>query len=122
MTADGDENNPPNFVHDPCGGCPAEEYIGSVTGIRFFSYVKNIGGDGDITMNIASSTGSTSKKFSVKAGTSYVFQASVPVAASASTSFTYQAQFSGTPGYTDTHAISGFRTTGSPFDMQMNMK
>jgi len=58
----------------------------------------------------------------VKAGTSYVFQASVPVAASASSSFTYQAYFSGNPGYTDTHAVSGFHTTGSPFDLQMNPK
>jgi len=119
---DDDEINPPNFVNDPCAGCPAEEYIGGVTGIRFFSYIKNNGGDGDITMTIASSSGSTSQQFSVKAGTSYIFQASVPVAASGSSSFTYQAQFPGTPGYTDTHAISGFRTSGSPFDLQMNPK
>jgi hypothetical protein len=117
-----DESNPPNVASDPCGGCKTEENIGNVTGIRFFSYVKNIGGDGDITMTIASNSGSTSQKFNLKAGTSYVFQASVPVEASASNSFTYQAQFPGTPGYTDTHAISGYRTTGSPFDLQMNPK
>jgi hypothetical protein len=119
---DNDETDPPNIVGDPCGGCKTEENIGNVTGIRFFSYVKNIGGDGDITMTIASSSGSTSQKFNLKAATSYVFQASVPVEASASSSFTYQAQFPGTPGYTDTHAISGYRTTGSPYDLQMNPK
>jgi hypothetical protein len=119
---DGDATNPPNIVSDPCASCTVEEYIGSGTGIRFFSYVKNIGGDGDITMTIASSSGSTSQKFNLKAATSYVFQASVPVEASASNSFTYQAQFPGSPGYTDTHAISGYRTTGSPFDLQMNPK
>ena len=118
----GDTTNPPNFVADTCSGCPAEEYIGSVTGIRFFSYVKNNGGDGVISMTIGAGSGSATQQFTVSAGTSYIFQASVPVEASATSSFTYQALFPGTAGYTDTHTISGYRTTGAPFNLQMNPK
>jgi hypothetical protein len=119
---DGDETNPPNFVSDPCGGCPADQNIGSVTGIIFFSYVKNNGGAGTISMTIGAGNNSTSQQFNVTAGTSYVFQASVPVEVSGSTSFDYQAQFPGTPGYTDTHSKTGFHVTGAPFDLQMNPK
>jgi hypothetical protein len=119
---DGDETNPPNFVSDPCGGCKTQENIGSVTGIRFFSYVKNDGGDGTISMTIGAGNNSTTQQFNVKAGTSYVFQASVPVEASSTTSFTYVAQFPGTPGYADSHDVSGFHVTGAPFDLQMNPK
>jgi hypothetical protein len=119
---DGDADNPPNFVSDPCAGCKTEEYIGSVTGIRFFSYVKNIGGAGKISMTIGTGSGSATQEFTVTANTSYVFQASVQVEASASSSFTYQALFPGTPGYTDTHAISGYHVSGGPYDLQMNPK
>jgi hypothetical protein len=118
----GDENNPPNFISDPCAGCPKEEYISGNTAIRFFSYVKNNGGAGKISMTIGAGSGSATQQFTVTAGTSYVFQASVPVQASAASSFTYQAQFPGTAGYTDSHTITGFRTTGSPYDLQMNPK
>ncbi|MCX6556525.1 MAG: hypothetical protein NTW95_03690 [Candidatus Aminicenantes bacterium] len=114
---DGDGTNPPNFVADSCGGCPAEEYIG-VTAIRFFSYVKNDGGDGTISMTIGTSSGSATQQFTVTAGTKYTFQSTVPVEVSASTTFTYQAQFAG--GYTDSHTISGYHVTGAPYNLQMN--
>jgi hypothetical protein len=120
---DGDIINPPNFVSDPCGGCPKEENIGSVTGIRFFSYVKNNGGAGIISMTINPGNGSTTQEFNVTAGTSYVFQASVPVEVNAASSFTYSAKFPGSPGYTDTHEDkNGFHVTGAPFDLQLNPK
>ena len=106
----------PNFVADSCGGCPAEEYIG-VTAIRFFSYVKNDGGDGTISMTIGNSSGSATQQFTVTAGTKYTFQSTVPVEVSASTTFTYQAQFAG--GYIDSHTISGYHVTGAPYNLQM---
>jgi hypothetical protein len=115
----GDPANPPNFVSDACGGCPAEQMIGT-TGITFFSYVRNNGGDGDVTMSIDAGNGSTTQKFTVKAGTSYTFQASVPVSVSSSTSFTYYAQFPG--GYTDSHAKSGYHVTGAPYGMQFTAR
>jgi len=120
---DGDDNDvidPPSFTSDTCGGCPVQENIGSVTGIRFFSYVKNIGGSGKISMTIGSGTNTATQQFDVTAGTSYAFQASVPVEASATSSFTYQALFPGPTGYTDSRAINGFRVTGAPFNLQMN--
>jgi|GEM_PF-3461767 len=117
-----DDSNPPNFIKDTCSGCPSEENIGNVTGIRFFSYVKNTGGSGKISMSIGAGDKSASKEFNVTAGTSYVFQASVPVEKSSTTSFTYQAKFPGSSGYTDTHAVSGYHVTGAPFDLQMNPK
>jgi hypothetical protein len=113
----GGETDLPNFVADSCGGCPTEEYIG-LTAIRFFSYVKNDGGDGTIGMSIGTSGGSASQQFTVTAGTRYTFQSTVPVEVSASTTFTYQAYFAG--GYTDSHTISGFHVTGAPYDLQMN--
>lgn len=119
---DNDDSNPPNFIKDTCSGCTSEENIGNVTGIRFFSYVKNTGGSGKISMTIGAGDKSASKEFNVTAGTSYVFQASVPVEKSSTTSFTYQAKFPGSSGYTDTHAISGYHVTGAPFDLQMNPK
>jgi hypothetical protein len=119
---DNNEKNLPNFVSDPCAGCKAQENIGSVTGIRFFSYVKNSGGDGTISMTIGAGNNNATQQFNVKAGTSYIFQASVPVEASSTTSFTYLAQFPGTPGFTDSHAVSGYHVTGAPFDLQMNVK
>ncbi|MCX6554594.1 MAG: hypothetical protein NTZ12_06195 [Candidatus Aminicenantes bacterium] len=118
---DGDGTNPPNFVGDACGGCPAEQYIGS-TGIIFFSYVKNNGGDGTVSMTIGSGSNTTTQQFNVSAGTKYSFQASVPVEVSASTSFTYLAQFPGTPGFTDSHAISGYHVTGAPSGMQFTAR
>jgi hypothetical protein len=117
----GDVTNPPNFVSDACGGCPADQMIGT-TGITFFSYVRNNGGDGDVSMTIDAGNGSTTQKFTVKAGTSYTFQASVPVSVSSSTSFTYYAQFPGTPGYTDSHAKSGYHVTGAPYGMQFTAR
>jgi hypothetical protein len=119
---DPDETNPPNFVNDPCSGCPLQENIGNVTGIRFFSYVKNTGGDGVISMTIGAENNSATKQFNVKARTKYVFQASVPVEASSTTTFTYLAKFPGAPGYTDTHSVTGFHVTGAPYDLQMNPK
>ncbi|MBU4404089.1 MAG: hypothetical protein L6428_12585 [Candidatus Aminicenantes bacterium] len=121
-TDDNNDSNPPNFVSDPCAGCKAEENIGNVTGIRFFSYVKNTGGSGKISMTIGAGDKNASKEFNVTAGTSYVFQASVPVEKSSTTTFTYQAKFPGSSGYTDTHAVSGYHVTGAPFDLQMNPK
>lgn len=121
-TGDNDETKSPNFVSDPCGGCPVQEYIGSVTGIRFFSYVKNIGGSGKISMTIGNGTNTATQEFNVTAGTSYTFQASVPVETSASSSFTYSALFPGTTGYTDSRTINGFYVTGAPYDLQLNSR
>lgn len=118
---DDDVTDLPNFVSDPCGGCKTVEYT-SATVITFFSYVKNNGGDGTITITIDSGSGSSTMQFTVKAGASYVFQASVPVVASSTTSFTYQAVFAGSPGYTDSYSISGYHVTGAPFNLQMNLK
>ena len=117
---DGDETKTPNFVNDPCSGCKSEEYIGNVTGIRFFSYVKNDGGAGVISMTIGTVDYSATQQFTVTAGTSYIFQASVPVEISSTTSFTYQAIFQGSPGFTDTHPVTGFHVTGAPYDLQLN--
>jgi hypothetical protein len=122
---DNDESDKPNFVNDPCPGCKAEEYIyqgATVSGIRFFSYVKNNGGDGIVSMTIGAGDNNTTMQFTVKAGTRYVFQASVPVAAAGTSTFTYLARFPGTPGFTDTHLITGFNYTGAPYDLQMNLK
>ena len=57
---DGDNNDAktPDFVKETCSGCTQEENIGNVTGIRFFSYVKNNGGSGKISMTIASGSNS----------------------------------------------------------------
>jgi hypothetical protein len=117
---DGNVTDPPNFTSDTCGGCPVQENIGSVTGIRFFSYVKNIGGGGKISMTIGSGTNTATQQFDVTAGTSYTFQASVPVEASATSSFTYLALFPGLTGYIDSRAINGYHVTGAPFNLQMN--
>jgi len=119
---DPDDSKLPNFAVDSCPGCPTQENIGSVTGLRFFSYVKNNGGDGKISMTIGAGTNTTTKEFSVKAGIRYVFQASVPVEKSSTTTFTYLAKFPGTPGYTDSHTVTGYHVTGAPFDLQLNPK
>ena len=92
---DNNETKTPNFIKDTCSGCTSEENIGNVTGIRFFSYVKNTGGSGKIGMTIGAGDKSATREFNVTAGTSYVFQASVPVEKSSSSSFTYQAKFPG---------------------------
>ena len=51
VTGGGDDGNDdaekPNFVQETCSGCVRDEQIksaGKVTGYRFYSYVKNIGG------------------------------------------------------------------------------
>jgi hypothetical protein len=121
---DGNNNDQkkPSFIKDTCSGCIQQENIGNVTGIRFYSYVKNTGGSGKISMTIASGNNSATKQFDVTAGTSYVFQASVPVEKSSTTTFTYSAQFPGSPGYTDTRSVTGYHVTGAPFDLQMNVK
>ncbi|TFG80191.1 MAG: hypothetical protein E4H23_03345 [Chrysiogenales bacterium] len=121
-TDDNNDSNPPNFVKDACSGCTSEENIGNVTGIRFFSYVKNNGGSGKISMTIGAGDKSATKQFDVTAGTRYVFHASVPVEKSSTATFTYSAKFPGSPGYTDTHTISGYHHMGAPFDLQMNPK
>lgn len=119
---DPDPNNPPNFVADACAGCPAQENIGSVTGITFFSYVKNIGGAGKISMTIGAGSENATQQFDVTAGTSYIFKASVNVEKLSSASFTYSAKFPGKPGYTDTHNVTGYHHTGAPFNLQMTPK
>jgi hypothetical protein len=119
---DNDNTKTPNFVKEACAGCKAEENIGNVTGIRFFSYIKNTGGSGKISMTIDSGNGNATREFNVTAGTSYVFQASVPVEKSSTSSFTYSAKFPGSPGFTDTHKVTGYHVTGAPFDLQMNPK
>jgi hypothetical protein len=121
---DGNNNDQktPSFIKDTCTGCPPQENIGSVTGIRFYSYVKNTGGSGKISMTIASGNNSATKQFDVTAGTRYVFRASVPVEKSSTTTFTYSAKFPGSPGYTDTRSVTGYHVTGAPFDLQLNAK
>ena len=54
------------------------------------------------------------------ANTSYIFRATVTVQAKSTASFTYQAKFPGTAGYTDTHPINGYDFTGGPSDLQLN--
>lgn len=120
-----DDSKTPNFVKDSGSGGPAFEEIkagGIVTGIRFFSYVKNSGGDGKIGMTIGAAGQSATKEFSVKAGTSYIFRASVPAKAASTKSFAYSAKFPGTPGYTDSQTMNGFDCMGAPFDLQLNAK
>jgi hypothetical protein len=107
-----------NFSADTCAGCPPEEYVG-LTAIRFFSYVKNNGDDGTVSMTIGAGNNTATQQFTVTAGTKYTFQATVPVEVSASTTFTYLAQFPGTPGYTDSHTINGYHVTGAPYNLQM---
>ncbi len=122
---DDEDGEKPDFVVETCAGCPVQEFIdqgGTVIGIRFFSYVKNNGDAGKISMAIDAGAGSASKEFDVAAGKSYVFQASVPVEASGSASFTYLAAFPGSPGYTDSHPVSGYRCTGAPYDLQLNAR
>lgn len=119
----GDDSDLPNFVKDACSGCVADEQIksgGAVTGYRFYSYVKNIGGSGTIGMSISAGPGSATKEFSVTANTSYVFTATVTVKAKSSASFTYLAKFPGEAGYTDTHTVNGFDCTGGPSNLQLN--
>ena len=119
---DPDPNNPPNFVADACAGCPTQENIGSVTGITFFSYVKNIGGAGKISMTIGTTGNTTTQQFDVTTGTSYVFQASVHVEKLTTATFVYSAKFPGTSGYTDTRTVTGYHHTGAPFDLRMTPK
>jgi hypothetical protein len=119
---DPDPNNPPNFVADACAGCPAQENIGNVTGITFFSYVKNIGGAGKISMTIGVGGDNATQQFNVTAGTSYVFKASVNVEKSATTTFTYSAKFPGTANYTDAHTVNGYHHVGAPYNLQMTSK
>ncbi|MBN2345519.1 MAG: hypothetical protein JXO51_03950 [Candidatus Aminicenantes bacterium] len=124
-TGGNDDEKLPDFVQDSCAGCADQEFIregGIVTGIRFFSYVKNTGGSGKISMSIASSGGNATRQFDVTAGSRYVFQASVPVETSNTSSFTYMAQFPGTPGYKDTHNVTGYRCTGAPYDLKLELK
>jgi len=120
---DNDDANKPNFVQETCPGCVRDEQVtasGKVTGYRFYSYVKNIGGAGKIGMTIGVGSSSASQEFTVTAGTSYTFRASVTVQAKSTAQFTYQAKFPGTAGYTDTHPINGYDFTGGPSDLQLN--
>ena len=122
----GDDNDDlllPNFVKESCSGCPTDEKImagSTVTGYRFYSYIKNTGAAGKVSMSIGAGNRTASKEFSVTAGTSYVFQSTVTVTAKSSASFTYLAKFPGTPGYTDTHVVNGYDCTGGPSNLQMN--
>jgi hypothetical protein len=117
---DPDPSNPPNFVQDTCSGCPVEENIGNVTGFIFYSYVKNNGGAGKISMTIDPGNGSTTMQFDVTAGTRYRFQATIPVVKSTTTTFTYSAKFPGSPGYTDTRTKTGYHVTGAPTNLRLD--
>jgi hypothetical protein len=119
---DPDPANLPNFVKDACAGCPDQVNIGNVTGITFFSYVKNIGGAGKISMTIGTTGNTTTQQFDVTAGTSYIFQASVHVEKLTTATFTYSAKFPGTAGYTDTRTVTGYHHTGAPFNLRMDPK
>lgn len=119
----GDDSDNPNFIQETCSGCMRDEPFitnGKITGYRFYSYVKNIGATGRIGMSIGVGSSTASKEFAVTAGTSYVFTSTVTVEEKSTASFTYLANFPGTPGYTDTHAINGYDCTGGPSDLQLN--
>ena len=118
---DGDDEDDPSFVQETCTGCMRDEQItsgGLVTGYRFYSYVKNIGGTGKIGMTIGVGSSTASKEFNVTAGKSYTFRAMVTVQQKATASFTYMAKFPGKAGYTDSHAISGYDFTGGPSNLE----
>ena len=121
-----DSNNPPNFIADACGGCPAQENIGNVTGIRFYCYVKNIGGAGKIIITIIAGTSgadNATQKFDVTAGTSYIFKVAVDVTRAASTDrCIIKIKFPGTAGYTDNRVITGYHHSGAPYDLQLVVK
>jgi hypothetical protein len=120
---DADDADDPDFIQETCSGCVKDEQItsgGTVTGYRFYSYVKNIGGTGKIGMTISAGSGTASKEFAVTANTVYVFTATVTVQAKSSASFTYMARFPGKADYTDSHAINGYDCTGGPSDLQLN--
>jgi hypothetical protein len=120
----GDDNNDskkPDFVQDTAMS-PTVQYVPSssnATSITYYSYVKNNGGSGKISMTIGAEGSSATMEFNVTAGTRYVFQATVPVEKSATSSFTYLAKFPGTPGYTDTRSEPGYHHTGAPHNMQL---
>ncbi len=119
----GDDSDNPNFIQETCSGCVRDEPFiinGKVTGYRFYSYVKNIGGTGKIGMSIGVGSNTASKEFAVTADTSYVFTATVTVEEKSTASFTYMANFPGTAGYTDSHTITGYDCTGGPSDLQLN--
>jgi hypothetical protein len=119
---DGDDSKDPDFIQETCSGCLRDEQIktdGKVTGYRFYSYVKNIGGSGKIGMTISTKSGTATNQFDVVAGTSYTFRATVTVQEMSTASFTYLAKFPGTAGYTDSHPISGYDCTGNPKDLQL---
>lgn len=114
----------PDFVQDTATGLTVQ-YIPSssnATSITYFSYVKNIGGKGKISMTLGATGNTATAQFDVTAGTNYVFQATVPVEKSATFSYTYLAKFPGTPGYTDTRSEPGYHHTGAPQNMQLTPK
>lgn len=118
---DDDNSKTPNFVQDTASGLTVQytPSSGNATSIRYYSYVKNNGGSGKISMTISSGDSATAQ-FDVTAGTSYVFQATVPVVKSSTTTFFYSARFPGTPGYTDNRTEVGYHHTGAPYNLQMN--
>jgi hypothetical protein len=125
----GDDNNnddsaKPNFVADTVTGSirqctPADP---NATSITYYSYVKNIGGKGKISMTLGATGNTATAQFDVTAGTRYVFQATVSCVKQSNTTFTYSAQFPGTPGYLDTRTEPGYHHTGAPHDIQLNPK
>lgn len=120
---DNDDSAKPNFVADTVSGptrqcSPADP---NATSITYYSYVKNIGGSGKISMTISSGTEATAQ-YDVTAGTRYVFQATVPCVKQGNTTFYYSARFPGTPGYTDSRSEPGYHHTGAPSNMQLNPK
>lgn len=122
---DGDDDNSktPNFVADTVTGpirqcSPADP---NATSITYYSYVKNIGGSGKISMTISSGDEATAQ-YDVTTGTSYVFQATVPCVKQSNATFFYSARFPGTPGYTDQRSEPHYHHTGAPKNMQLTPK
>ena len=111
---DNNETKTPNFVKDTVTGSETlyTPSNSNATSITYYSYVKNIGGSGKISMTIGAEGNTATAQFDVTAGTSYVFQATVPVVKQSNTTFTYSAKFPGTPGYTDTRTEPGYHHTG----------
>jgi hypothetical protein len=121
---DGDGNDDsakPNFVKVAEGTRSCNPADPNATNITYYSYVKNIGGKGKISMTISSGESATAQ-YDVTAGTSYIFQATVSCVKQSNTTFTYSAKFPGTANYTDTRTEPGYHHIGAPKNMRLDPK
>jgi hypothetical protein len=119
-----DDSQKPNFVADTVTGSQTlyTPSAANATSITYYSYVKNIGGTGKISMTIGATGNTATAQYDVTAGTSYVFQATVTVVKQSNTTYTYSVQFPGTPGYLDTRTETGYHHTGAPQNLLLTPK